>query len=127
MIVGHRPFRGDSIVAVATKIANEAATPIDKARTDVPNSLRRVIDRCLAKSPAQRFQSGAELAEALVKVLGEIDEEAKERNRPRIVPLRVKWALTMALIVAVVMGVAATLITQRRTKIVSLIVGSSLA
>ena len=114
MIAGTRPFRGDSLVAVATKIANEPATPIERARTDVPNSLRRVIDRCLAKAPAQRFQSGAELAEALVKVLTEIDEEAKERNRPRIVPLRVKWALTMALIVAVVMGVAATLITQRQ-------------
>ncbi len=114
MVVGHRPFRGDSLVAVATKIANEAATPIDKARTDVPNSLRRVIDRCLAKNPAQRFQTGGELADALVKVLAEIDEEARERDRPRIVPLRVKWALMMAAIVALVMGVTATLITQRQ-------------
>ena len=114
MIAGHRPFRGDSLVAVATKIANEAAPPIDKTRTDVPNSLRRLIDRCLAKNPAQRFQSGAELADALVKVLAEIDEDARERNKPRIVPLRVKWALMMAAIVAVVMGISATLITQRQ-------------
>ena len=113
-IVGVRPFRGDSLVAVATKIANEPATPIDKTRTDVPNSLRRAIDRCLAKNPAQRFQTGAELADALVKVLTEIDEEEQERNRPRIVPLRVKWALMMAAIVALVMGVSATLITQRQ-------------
>ena len=114
MIVGARPFRGDSLVAVATKIASEAATPIDKSRTDVPQSLRRVIDRCLAKSPAQRFQSGAELANALVKVLAEIDEDAAEQGRPRIVPLRVKWAAMMALIVAVVMGLAATWITHRQ-------------
>lgn len=114
MIVGSRPFRGDSLVAVATKIANEPATPIEKSRTDVPNALRRTLDRCMAKSPAQRFQSGAELADALVKVLAEIDEEAQERNRPRIVPLRVKWALMMATIVAVVMGISATLITQRQ-------------
>jgi eukaryotic-like serine/threonine-protein kinase len=114
MIVGARPFRGDSLVAVATKIANEPATPIEKARTDVPNALRRTLDRCMAKNPAQRFQSGAELADALVKVLAEIDEDARERSRPRIVPLRVKWALMMAVIVAVVMGVSATLITQRQ-------------
>jgi eukaryotic-like serine/threonine-protein kinase len=114
MIVGARPFRGDSLVAVATKIANEPPTPIDKVRTDVPNSLRRVLERCMAKSPAQRFQTGAELADALVKVLAEIDEEAEEASRPRIVPLRVKWALMMAAIVAVVMGVSATLITQRQ-------------
>ena len=114
MLVGHRPFRGDSLVAVATKIANEPAPPIEKARNDVPNSLRRLIDRCLAKQPAQRFQSGAELADALVKVLSEIDEDARDRDRQRIVPLRVRWALTMALIVAAVMGVTATLITQRQ-------------
>jgi eukaryotic-like serine/threonine-protein kinase len=114
MIVGNRPFRGDSLVAVATKIANEPATPIERTRADVPNSLRRLLDRCLAKSPAQRFQSGGELADALVKVLAEIDEEASERNRPRILPLRVKWAAMMALIVAVVMGVSATWITQRQ-------------
>ncbi|MBL8335029.1 MAG: protein kinase [Rubrivivax sp.] len=115
MIVGQRPFRGDSLVAVATKIANEPATPIDKARVDVPSSLRRVIDRCLAKNPAQRFQTGAELSEALTKVLAEIDEEARERAKPRIVPLRVKWAGMMALIVAAVMGIAATLITQKQS------------
>ncbi len=114
MVVGQRPFRGDSLIAVATKIASEPAAPIDKTRSDIPASLRRVIDRCLAKNPAQRFQSGAELADALVKVLAEVDEEARERERPRILPLRVKWAATMAAIVALVMGITATLITQRQ-------------
>jgi len=114
MIVGHRPFRGDSLVAVATKIANEEAPPIDKQRADVPASLRRVVDRCLAKNPEQRFQSGAEFAEALAKVLAEIDEAERDRLRPRIVPLRVKWAAMMAAIVAVVMGLTAAVVTQRQ-------------
>ncbi len=114
MITGARPFRGDSVVAVATKIVNEEAPPIDKTRKDVPGSLRRVIDRCLAKQAAQRYQSGQELLDALGRVRGEIDEAAREASRPRIVPLRVKWALAMAAIVAVVMGATATLITQRQ-------------
>ena len=114
MITGVRPFRGDSLVAVATKIANEDAPPIDRERADVPASLRRVVDRCLAKQPAQRFQSGAELANALVKVLAELDEAIREKERPRIVPLRVKWAAMMGLIVAVVMGLTATVITQKQ-------------
>ena len=114
MITGVRPFRGDSLVAVATKIANEEAPPIDRERADVPASLRRVVDRCLAKQPAQRFQSGGELANALVKVLAELDEAIREKERPRIVPLRVKWAAMMGLIVAVVMGLTATVITQKQ-------------
>ncbi len=114
MLTGRRPFRGETLVAVATRIATEDPTPINKERADVPASLRRVVDRCLAKQPANRFQSGRELSEALSKVLVELDEAMLAKNRPRIVPLRVKWAATMALIVAVVMGLTAAVITQRQ-------------
>jgi len=114
MLTGKRPFRGDTLVAVATRIATEDPTPINKQRAEVPASLRRVIDRCLAKQPANRFQTGRELSEALSKVLAEMDEAALAKNRPRIVPLRVRWAATMALIVAVVMGLTTAVITQRQ-------------
>lgn len=114
MLTGERPFRGDSLVAIATKIANDPTPSVTAARPDVPPALRRVVERCLAKQPAQRFQSGKELADALIKVLNEIDESAREKDRPRIVPLRIKWALAMAAIIAVVMGISATVITQRQ-------------
>jgi serine/threonine-protein kinase len=113
-VAGERPFRGDSLVAVATKIANEAPPPLAQARPDAPPALRRVIDRCLAKQPGQRFQSGQEMADALLKVLAEIYEAARDKNKPRIVPLRIKWALAMAAIIALVMGVTAAVITQRQ-------------
>jgi HAMP domain-containing protein len=114
MLTGRRPFRGDSLIAVATRIASEDPPPITKQRPDVPASLRRVVDRCLAKQPSNRFQTGRELSDALAKVLAELDEIAREKNRPRIVPLRVKWAAMMAAIVAVVMGLTAAVITQRQ-------------
>ena len=114
LLAGERPFRGESLVAVATKIATEDPPPLNQKRPEVPASLRRVIDRCLAKKPEQRYQTGKEVAEALQKVLHEIDETARESNKPRIVPLRVKWAVTMALIVAVVMGLTTAVITQRQ-------------
>ena len=114
MLTGRRPFQGDTLVAVAMKIAKEAPEPIEKLRPEVPASLRRVVDRCLAKAPEKRFQTGGELAAALVKVLQEIDEAAQAKNQPKIVPLRVKWAGMMALIVAVVMAIAGTVITQRQ-------------
>ncbi len=114
LLAGERPFRGESLIAVATKIATEDPPPLSQKRPDVPASLRRVIDRCLAKKPEQRYQTGKELAEALQKVLHEVDEAARESSKPRIVPLRVKWALTMGLIVAVVMGLTTAVITQRQ-------------
>jgi eukaryotic-like serine/threonine-protein kinase len=114
MLTGVRPFKGDTPYAVATKVEREEPTPVDRLRPDVPGALRRVVARCMAKQPEQRFQSGRELADALVKVLAEIDEAAQAKARPRIVPLRVKWAATMALIVVVVMGATAAVITQRQ-------------
>ena len=115
MLTGQRPFLGDSLVALAVKIAKEEPIPIEKQRPDLPASLRRIVERCLAKAPDRRFQTGEELSDALGRVLAEIDENDRKKNKPRIIPLRVKWAATMALIVAVVMGLTAAIITQRQS------------
>ncbi|MDH0867794.1 protein kinase, partial [Mitsuaria sp. GD03876] len=114
MLTGVRPFTGDSVVNLALKIAKDDPTPLNKLRPEIPASLRRVVDRCLAKQPDHRFQTGAELADALVKVLGEIDEEARNKGRSKLIPLRVKWAAMMAGIVAIVMAVSGSIISQRQ-------------
>ena len=114
MLTGQRPFKGDSLVSLAMQISNAEPKPIEQLRPEVPAAVRRIVARCLAKSPERRYRSGKELAEALTKVLTEIDAAELEKSRQRIVPLRVKWAATMALIVAVVMALTATVITQRQ-------------
>ena len=114
MLTGQRPFRGDSLVSLAMQITNAEPKPIEQLRPEVPAAVRRIVARCLAKSPERRYGSGKELADALSKVLTEIDAAELEKSRQRIVPLRVKWAATMALIVAVVMALTATVITQRQ-------------
>ena len=114
LLTGLRPFDADSIVALMLKIAKEEPTPIEKLRNDVPPALRRVVERCLSKQPDRRYQNGAELTEALIKVIREIDEETQHRQRPRIVSLRVKWTALMSLIVAGVMAVTATVVNQRQ-------------
>ena len=114
MLTGQRPFLGDSLVALAVKIARDEPIPIEQLRPDLPAALRRVVERCLAKSPDRRFQTGAELAEALARVLAGIDEAERAEGQSNIVPLRVKWAGMMALIVAVVMAVTASFVSQRQ-------------
>ena len=114
MLAGQRPFTGDSLVSLALQIAKDDPVPLDKLRPGLPAGLSRVVQRCLAKAPEARYQSGRELAEALGRVLAVLDEAERRRDRPRIVPLRVKWAALMALVVAVVMGLTATVVTQRQ-------------
>ncbi|HNB46186.1 MAG TPA: protein kinase [Burkholderiaceae bacterium] len=114
MLTGQRPFESDSIVALAVKIAREEPAPIDSQRADLPPAVRRIVERCLAKQPAKRFQTGKELADAIAKQLWQLEEEAREKSRARIVPLRVKWAAMMAAIVALVMAASASVISQRQ-------------
>ncbi len=114
MLSGQRPFQAGSMVAVAMKIAQEQPPPLDKLRPEIPASLRRIVDRCLAKAPDQRFQTGQELSAALGRVLAQLDEAQRARERPRIVPLRVKWAMTMALIVAIVMSLVAAVVSEKQ-------------
>lgn len=114
MLTGKRPFQGDSLVSLAMQITTAEPRPIEQLRPEVPTAVRRIVARCLAKSSDRRYRSGKELADALTKVLTEIDAAELEKSRQRIVPLRVKWAATMALIVAVVMALTATVINQRQ-------------
>jgi Tol biopolymer transport system component len=57
-----RPFVADSDVEVMHQILKEKPAPIESLNPDVPGEVRRLIRRCLAKSPDQRFQSMKDLA-----------------------------------------------------------------
>lgn len=62
MAAGRRPFDGQSSVEVIAKALSEppAACPVS-----VPVPLRAVIERCLEKLPARRYQSAGEVHAAL--------------------------------------------------------------
>jgi TolB-like protein len=60
MLSGRRAFSGDSAVAVMAAVLQKEPEPLD-----APESVRRVIARCLRKSSDERFQSVAELRAAL--------------------------------------------------------------
>jgi serine/threonine-protein kinase len=115
MLSGAAPFQGDSIVALAMKIATEEPTPIEKLRTDLPLGVRRIVERCLAKQPERRFQTGQELAAEISKAMRNIEDEAREKEKPRILPLRLKWALMMGAIVFAVMAVTGTVVNRQQT------------
>ena len=62
MTTGRRPFAGHSSYDLSAHILHDPPTAIP---TTVPLALRSVIDRCLQKDPPSRYQSAAEVAEAL--------------------------------------------------------------
>ena len=68
-LLSHRPpFTGDTPVAIAYKQVNESPVPPSQVNPDVPPRLDAVVMKCMAKNPANRYQSAAELSEDLDRV-----------------------------------------------------------
>jgi len=61
MITGQRPFKGDYESAVVYSILHEEPEPITALRSGVPMQLERIANKCLAKSPDDRYQHADEL------------------------------------------------------------------
>jgi tetratricopeptide (TPR) repeat protein len=61
MLAGRRPFPGDDERAVLSAIQSRKPEPLERIRPEVPPELSRTVARALAKDPAGRQQSAAEL------------------------------------------------------------------
>ncbi len=110
MLTGRRPFHGDSPAAVALNLGQEEPPPLIQVRPDLPAPLRRVVDRCLAKQPAQRYESTQALASALLRAQDEINAKASQQQQPRRLPLRVQAALATGGLAAALLGLSASLV-----------------
>ena len=62
---GWPPFRAATMLAVLQQVNQQAATPLHQLNPRVPEWLEMVIARLMAKDPADRFQSAAEVAALL--------------------------------------------------------------
>jgi len=89
MITGTRPFAGDSLGEVCAQILTAKPIPPSKLNPDVPAALDRILARCLAKNPDERYQSGNDLARALYLV-------ARCGTKLTSLPKRAYWFLRPA-------------------------------
>ncbi len=69
MLTHHLPFHGDTAIAMIHSQLNNPPTPPQQFRADLPEWLVGVLDRGLAKKPADRFQTAREFRTALEKGL----------------------------------------------------------
>src|SRR5262249_7836102 len=66
LLSGRQPFLAESITELALRVAMDP-TPV---LTTVPRPYAAVVERCLAKDPAQRYRDVAALAAALAPLVG---------------------------------------------------------
>ena len=82
MATGEQPFPGETMTTVSYKIVHTEPVPPARLNPLVPALLDKVIMKCLSKSPADRYQSGEELAHAL----GEVRSGATPASLQTVVP-----------------------------------------
>jgi serine/threonine protein kinase/Tol biopolymer transport system component len=65
LLSGHRAFVGETTMDVMTAIVKGEPPDLPISERGMPPALVRIVDRCLQKAPAARFQSAGDLAFAL--------------------------------------------------------------
>lgn len=65
MVTGQKPFQGESLQAICGQILSAIPLQPSHMNPSFPVELDEIIERCLAKNPAERYASGDTLAAAL--------------------------------------------------------------
>lgn len=82
-LVGRPPFRGQSMIDIVVKHRTEPLTAPDYFNPSLNPQLCRVVERCLAKDPRDRWSSFEELHDVLGRIDShDTDEEFSSRVRP---------------------------------------------
>src|SRR5437016_3701969 len=101
MATGQRAFLGRSKISTLAAVLQSEPKPAVEIRPGLPRELARIIQRCLRKDPAWRYQSAADLKITLHDLLREIENGVPESAPPALpVPPRrsaVRWPAVLAL------------------------------
>ena len=81
MVTGRRAFEGKSQLSVFTSILEKDPEPITASQPLAPPMLDRVVRACLAKDPADRFQSAHDVAMDLRWVADSVTVESAKPSR----------------------------------------------
>jgi Tol biopolymer transport system component len=80
MVTGQRAFRGETSMSTISSILRDEPKSAAELAGDIPRDLEKIINRCLRKDPARRFQNMADVRVSLLE-LKEETESGKIVNR----------------------------------------------
>jgi putative intracellular protease/amidase len=86
LLAGHPPYPDGSALEKVCSHADRSPTPLTARRRDVPANLLSVLERMMAKDPAERFATPAEVAQALAPFAKAAPEPVAEAPARPTVP-----------------------------------------
>jgi Tol biopolymer transport system component len=104
MATGKRAFQGSSGASLITQIMSAEPPPMRDTQPVTPPGLEKIVRRCLAKDPEDRWQSARDVGAALELVMGPQAPSGQAINEsPRNVwRERIAWGLFAAAVIAAV-------------------------
>jgi serine/threonine protein kinase len=77
LLSGQLPFGAGDDPSATVRIRNESPPPLGRFVPDLAPALERVVQRCLQKMPAHRYQSASELGSALDDALADLGQDPR--------------------------------------------------
>lgn len=71
MLTRHKPFQGENLTVVSHRIVYDQFTPPRQYVRELPSGVERILNKALAKDPAQRYQRGRDLIDDLRRITGD--------------------------------------------------------
>ncbi|MCS7011021.1 MAG: serine/threonine protein kinase, partial [Anaerolineales bacterium] len=68
MLTGQQPFQGDTPMSVVLKHITDPIPHLLDLRPDLPVDIEKIVEKALAKSPHERFETATQMAQALQAV-----------------------------------------------------------
>jgi eukaryotic-like serine/threonine-protein kinase len=104
-LTGHHPFRGPTFFDTCQRILKHMPAPVGKTNAEASQKLDAIIARMLAKRPADRYASAADVLADLQEVQSELD--ATHRAITALPPAKPKALVVRGFWIAAAFGVLA--------------------
>ena len=80
LLTGKKAFDGESEYSIMYKIVNENPPPVLEARPELPEIVRQILDKVLAKDSSERYQSSLDFAYDLRLALRSLRDTPREAH-----------------------------------------------
>ncbi len=83
MLTGQKPFSSDDVTSLLYQISHETHASVREINPKIPPVVEKILDKALTKDVAKRYQTAAQMAEHLRKVVERIDQlKEKSKSKP---------------------------------------------
>jgi Tol biopolymer transport system component len=106
MLSGRKAFEGDSKVSTLAAIVKQEPKPIRQLVAATPLDLEKIINRCLRKDPARRFQHMGDVKVEIEELKQESDSGALAEVMPTARRVRHPWLWTLVALVILAISVS---------------------